>query len=111
MATNPAETKIFFISCFPCACCDFLWTAIKVLLKQGHIYKDRLFLSNLFYFIFVLKNHALRLVFKAFSNAFNLRVLTTSSGSSHPFRAMPAPGRKNPTCSLRCASGLRTHLT
>ena len=31
--------------------------------------------------------------------------------SSQPLRAMPAPSRKKPACSLRCASGLMTHLT
>ena len=39
------------------------------------------------------------------------RVLITSALASQPLRAMPAPRRRKPACSLRCASQLMTHLT
>src|SRR6185369_7028642 len=38
-------------------------------------------------------------------------VLMTSDFSSHPLRAMPAPRRRKPACSLRWASQLITHFT
>src|SRR5439155_26748160 len=49
--------------------------------------------------------------FSSFISFGKERVLITSALASQPLRAMPAPRRRKPACSLRCASQLMTHLT
>src|SRR5262245_40662411 len=50
-------------------------------------------------------------LFNSFDSDFKGSVLMTSALVSQPFRAMPAPRRRKPACSFRCASQLITHLT
>ena len=45
------------------------------------------------------------------TSAFSGSVLITSAFVSQPLRAMPAPRRRKPACSARCASQLITHFT
>ncbi len=52
-----------------------------------------------------------RLQPSSFMSAGRGNVLTTSPFVSQPLRAMPAPRRRKPACSNRCASQLMTHFT